>query len=365
MVVSGCGSSKPAKNPSKPSTSSATSLLHAAFTGKHTLNSGDLQLSLEIVPTGSTELTTPVTIAFGGPFQTEGSGKVPKSDFTVSGELEGHSGKLQIISTGTAGYITVDGTSYQLPAASFRKLESGLGSVSGTGSTKGGKASTETSLLSSLGIQPLKWLNDPRVVGQQTVSGTATTHVSAKVDVAGLLKDMNTLIANASKLGVPDAGKVKSEITPAEQAKIAAAVKSPSFDVWIGNSDKTLRKLTIAVTVPVSGELRTLLSGLSSVHVTLTVQYSDLNQPQTITAPTNVQPYKQFQERVAALLEEIEGGIASSELGSTGVGTSTTGATTTTGGLSGVDQKYSQCITQADGNVSKMQKCSSLLTGGN
>jgi hypothetical protein len=323
---------------------------------------------VRVVPSGSKEITDPITITFGGPFQSEGAAKLPKSDFTVSGTVQGESGKLEIISTGTAGYVTLDGASYQLPAATYSKLESQLSSVTGSKSSSASGAG----LLGSLGIQPLNWLSSPQVVGQESVGGAPTTHVSATVNVAEFLRGVNTLIGHAATLGVPDANKVSSGITPAQQAKIAAHIKSPTFDAWIGNTDKTLRKVSVGVTVPITGQLHTELDGLTSVRVSVSMTYSDLNQPQTIIAPTVLKPYTEFQQKVASILEAIEGGVLESEIGSAGTGTSTSGVTTTVTGASSVPgtstsssavDRYSACIEKADGDVTKMQKCTSLLGG--
>ncbi len=316
------------------------------------------------MPTGSKEITKPIAITLGGPFQSEGAGRVPKSDFTISGTVQGESGKLELVSTGMAGYVTLDGTSYRLPAATYGKLESKLSSVTGSKSS----GSTGAGLLSSLGIQPLGWLSSPQVVGQQSVGGASTTHVTATVDVAAFLRGVNKLIGHAAKLGVPDANKVTSGITPAQQAKIAAHIESPTFDAWIGNSDKTLRKVSVGVTVPVTGRLHTELDGLTSLRVSVSMTYSDLNQSQTIAAPTALKPYSEFQQKVASILGAIEGGVLESEIGSAGTGTGTGGATTTVTGASGgvtstTDGKYSDCIEKADGDVTKMQKCTSLLGG--
>src|SRR5580692_10863083 len=85
-LVAGCGggSSKPSSSGGSGSSGgSAQSLLQQTFTGKHPVKSGDINFSLEVVPSGSSELTSPITISFGGPFESGGSGKLPESDFTV------------------------------------------------------------------------------------------------------------------------------------------------------------------------------------------------------------------------------------------------------------------------------------------
>jgi hypothetical protein len=344
-AVTGCGSST--TNTSDP-TPHAQTLLRETFAGNHPVTSGEIELAVKLVPTGSTVLTAPITIAFGGPFQSATKGKLPQSDFTVTASAQGHNGKLSIISTGSAGYITVDGDSYQLPAADYDKLKSGLSSVSGS--------SSKSSTLSKLGIDPLDWLTDPQVLGTDSVAGVNTDHIAAKVNVAGLLKDLDKLAGKASLLGVSDASKISGGLTASEQSKIAAHVKSASFDVWTGASDRTLRKLAVALTVPVTGALHKSLDGLTSVRITVNLQYADLNKPQTITAPTKLLPYSEFQTKIASDLETIEGGV-SGESGTLGGST-----TSSSPNLSGVDKRYSECMLKAAGNVVKQQACTSILS---
>jgi hypothetical protein len=96
------------------------------------------------------------------------------------------------------------------------------------------------------------------------------------------------------------------------------------------------------------------------------MDYGALNQPQTITAPTSVKPYSQFQAKLAAFVTAIRSSIQSAITGgaSTGSGSSGLGSTTTTGGAGTNYQKYSACIQKANGNVTQMQKCAPLLNGG-
>jgi hypothetical protein len=341
IVVAACGSS------SSGSAGNAQSLLKQTFSGSHTVNSGDLSFTLTINPSGSSKLSGPITLSFGGPFQSLGKGKLPKSNFNVSISALGHTGTLGILSTGTSGYVSLDGTSYQLPQATFQKLESSFSSVGG-GSGSG--------LLGKLGINPLDWLIHPAVAGTVNIAGTSTTHIHAGIDVPALLHDLNTFLAKATSAGVSAASH---GISPATQTKIASEVRDPVFDVWTGSSDKTVRKLSIGLTLPVSGELSTLFGGLSSAGVTLTMQYADLNQPQSVVAPTSTAPYSQFQAKIQTILQAIESAVGSQL--PTSSGTTTSGSSSS--GSSSAVNSYSQCITQAGGDVSKMQKCASLLSG--
>jgi hypothetical protein len=337
VALAACGSSSNSGN--------AKTLLRQTFSGSHTVNSGNLSFALTVTPSGSSTLKGPITLSFGGPFQSLGKGKLPKSNFNVSISALGHTGTLGILSTGTSGYVMLQGTSYQLPTATFQRLESSfaqLGGGSGTGA------------LGKLGIDPMHWLINPTVAGSDSVGGADTTHIRAGVNVSALLADINTFLGKASKLGVSGAGAVPQGLSQSTMSEIASKVHNPTVDVWTGNGDKTLRKLSIGLSIPVSGQLATVVG--SSAAIGLTMQYANLNQPETITAPTNVAPYSQFTTKIQAILQAVQSSIVSAVSGgSAGSGGSTTPGTSTT-----VDA-YSQCIQAAGNDVSKMQKCAGLL----
>jgi hypothetical protein len=343
IALAACGTA------SSGSSGNPKTLLSQTFSGSHKVSSGKLSLSLTIDPAGSNTLSGPITLSFGGPFQTRGSGKLPESNFTVSASALGRSVSLGILSTGTAGYVTLQGTSYQMPQATFQKLESSFAQLASSGGSN-----SNSGTLSKLGIQPLHWLTNPSIVGTENVGGAQTTHIHAGVNVPALLNDLNTVLQRASSLGVSGSSALKSGMSAATRQKIAAAVKNPSVDVWTGTSDHTIRRLTIALTLPVTGTTSTQLGGMTSADLNLTMQYSDLNQPQTITAPTSVRPFSEFQAKVAAFVQQLQGAAG----GLLGGGSSSGG--TSTGSSSNVT-KYSQCIQKAAGDVSKMQKCASLL----
>src|SRR5205085_10659172 len=133
--------------------------------------------------------------SFGGPFQTRGSGRLPASNFTVSGSALGRSVSLGIVSTGTSGYITLQGTSYQMPQATFQKLESSFAQLASTAGTNG-----TSGTLAQLGIHPLRWLTHPTIAGTENVGGAQTTHIHAGVNVSALLNDLNTFLQKASSV---------------------------------------------------------------------------------------------------------------------------------------------------------------------
>jgi hypothetical protein len=348
LVPAACGSS--ASNAG--ASGNAPSLLKQTFSGTHKVDSGVLDVALSFNPSGSSTLSGPISLSLSGPFQSRGTGKLPASNFTVAVSALGQHGSLGVISTGTTGYITLQGSAYQLPAADFTKLESSFSSVAS------GSGGTSTGGLSQLGIDPQHWLRNPSVVGTETVGGTATTHIRAGVNATALVADINTFLAKTAKTTAA-AGKLPSSISAASQQKIAAAIKNAKVDIWTGQSDKTLRKLALSLTVPVSGQISTLLGGLSSTGIALTLQYAGLNQPQTITAPTTVLPYSQFSAKLSGLLAAVQGSLGAAGGASSGSGSSSTPAPSTGAGA-GIS-KYTTCLQKAGSDVTKMQKCASLL----
>ena len=354
LVLAACGSS----SSSGGSSGSAQSLLKQTFSSGHSVKSGVLGFALVLKPTGSSTLTTPITLSLGGPFQSRGSGKLPQSDFTIGVSALGRHGSVGVISTGSAGYVNLQGTNYQLPQSDFQKLEQSFTSAQSGGSS-------HSSGLAQLGIDPQHWLTNPSVVGTETVNGDSTTHIRAGVDVNALIGDLNTFLAKTAKSTNAGSSGVPTQIPQATQQKIAAAVKNATVDVWTGKSDTILRKLALNLSVPVTGKVSTELGGMTAAAIGLTIQYSKLNQPQSIATPTGVHPYSEFTAKLQSIGQALTGALGGSlGSGSTSTGSGTATAPSTGSGSAAGVSKYSSCIQKANGDVTKMQKCASLLNGG-
>jgi hypothetical protein len=342
LALAACGSSSSGSGGS----GSAQSLLNQTFSTGHPVKSGVLSISLSLTPSGSSTVSGPIGFSITGPFQSRGAGKLPASNFTLSVSALGRRGELGVISTGTNGYVTLQGTAYQLPAADFQRLESGFSGVGGSNQSSGG--------LGALGINPRHWLTNPSVVGSETVGGADTSHIRAGVNATALMQDLNTFLAKASSSA--GSSKIPSSIPQATQQKIANAIKGATVDIWTGKSDKILRKLSLSLRVPVTGRASTLAGGTTSAAVAFSLQYADVNQPQTISAPANVQPYSQFATKLRALLTGVQGSLGGAAAGAAG-------SSGSSGATSAKIQKYSHCIQAAGQDVVKMQKCASLLNG--
>jgi hypothetical protein len=245
--------------------------------------------------------------------------------FTISLRSNGKGGSVAVVSTGTSAYVTLQGKSYQLPPATFQKLDSGF---------------AQGPSRNRLGIRPLGWLRNPSIVGNDTVGGASTTHIRAGVNVTALVDDLNTLLQKASSLGVSGAAPLSGGLPASTRSQIVSAIRNPSVDVWTGTADKTLRKLQVGAEV-------------SSATVGLTLQFANLNQPQTITAPTALRPFSELARKLRGFAQTFPGAGAL-----TG---SSSGAGTTTGASAANVQRYSRCVQAAGNNGGKLQQCAALL----
>lgn len=338
LGVAACGSTSSHGAGGHAASSNPSTLLRQTFEN-HTVKSGVLDLSLVITPKGSRQLTTPLTVSLSGPFQSGGSGHTAQSALTVAFSGLGKHGSLGVTTTASGAYVTLEGTSYKLPSADFKKLRSSLGAGSRSSGTPG---------LSSFGIDPSRWVTGPRIVGTATVDGVVTEHLHANVDVRAFVLSLNKLLAKESstlRSAAGSASRVPTHISSAEAAKIAAAIQRPTVDVYAGKNDSTLRRLVIGATLPVHGALSSELGGLSSASLRLSIDYSHLNEPQTITAPAHAQSFAALQSKLESLGQGLSGGITGSS----------------SAGSSRQVSKYARCIEKANGAVAKMQKCASLL----
>jgi hypothetical protein len=306
-------------------------VLQQAFAGSSNIQSGVVNFSLSVTPTGGSGLfSQPLSLTVNGPFQMLTPGSPPALDLTATATAFGQSWTVAVICTGHAGYVTLNGTSYALPGQATRAFRQALvhrdrelarHSRAHTsrahqlarrnrahtsrahrhrrqGLKGSGMSGRGLDMLARLGIDPSAWLVSPTVVSTNaTAGGVPSTEVQAGVNVATLAQQ---LYAALTARGGPRAGALPSNIPPAIASELSAI--QATVQVYSGNADHTLRKLVINATVPVPSAMQAQLGGVTSVNIVLSLELNELNQPQVITAPTNVQPFKALRAKVSPLL---------------------------------------------------------------
>ena len=110
------------------------------------------------------------------------------------------------------------------------------------------------------------------------MDGQDTIHIHGDANVDQIVSDLQ-------KIAQQTPGGPSQKLTPSQLDQVKSAIKDASVDVYSGTDDHLLRKLSLSLSIaPPAG------SGVSSVKVDFSVTISDVNQPQTITAPSGAKP---------------------------------------------------------------------------
>jgi len=339
---------------------SADELLKATFGQDANVRSGRLSASLVFDPKGLQNIRGPITLKVTGPFESRGKGKVPELDLDVALSGAGANFTAGAVSTGEKAWVELQGNSYLVDDATFQEFRKGY--EASAGRSNGGGPSFR-----SLGIEPLRWLRDPRIAGEETVGGAPTQRITASVDIAAFLEDVSTLLGRAGQLGGA-AGRVPSSLTERQRRDIAASVKDAGLDVWTGTEDTTLRRLRLAIAIAVPEAVRGRAGGLQTGRLAFDLTIADLNQPQEVAGPKNARPL----EDLRALLGAGAGGAQAPGRGGASPAPAPGGASAAPapGGASAApgqggagSSAYLECVSAAGGDVAKVQRCARLAGG--
>jgi hypothetical protein len=301
LGLSACGGDPP----------SAQSLLHDTFHSGGQIERGRLDLSFRLASSGIAALGAPVSVHVSGPFESKGSRELPHFDLSVAlqtgmpteaaaggvteAQSAGRTLEAGVVSTGSQFFVEVGGQAFQAPESAVAALAQAYAHASTQPAAK------RQSTLASLGIDPSEWLEDPVVVGEQSIEGVETYHVRARLDVSRLLADVAKLVgptAALSHLGGAakpgGVGALLALLEPAGAASLTHAVKKAQIDVFTGKSDHLLRLLTLSVSLAPGASERTSLDGLQSATLAAHLRFSDLGAPQQIVAPSNARPLSEL-----------------------------------------------------------------------
>ena len=322
-------------------------------TGK--VDSGNLDLSLKVDVSGRQGGTLDATLS--GPFENEGEAKVPKLDFDVSASGSGRGSNDfsfdgGLTSTGDAAFVNYKGTDYEVDKSIFdrfkQQVESGAGQQ--TQNQGSGKA-----LLQALGIDdPKALLTNLSNEGTADVEGTETTHVSGDLDVSKLVEGLKNLSSTAGALGALGGSQLPSTD---QLNQISDAIKQAHFDIYSGNDDHILRRLTIVLGLePSSGSA-------DKIDVNFDFTLGDVNGSQTIEAPSNSKPFSELLSSLGVDPSAL-GALGQLGLGSGSSGSDSTTTTPTAPPGQGSPnaqqaQEYLKCISGAT-SAADLQKCQSL-----
>jgi hypothetical protein len=324
---------------------SVENLLDRAFSTP--IHSADLKLDAQIELKGL--LAEPITLEAQGPFRTN-RGKLPSADIELRvGSGGGQTISSGVLTTGDRLFVKFQDVYYEQPAAKVRKTNE---SIARRGK-KGGQS------LSDLGLHPRSWIAEAKDRGDANAAGADTRHVSGTLDVERLMRNVNNFVSkSASALG--SSKKSSPRLTASDIRELAKAVKNPSFDVYVGKADGTIRRVSGRIEFNVPDADRAGLGGLTGGTIVFSLELRNVNGSQKIEAPSHSRP-------LSKLTNSLGGALGA--LGALGAGTATPDSSAANGssgqGSSDAEfKRYAECLDKAKPqDTEQLQRCADLLQG--
>jgi hypothetical protein len=318
-------------------------VLTETFSNPTPITSGNFDVDFKIEANGGDSPGT-VEVKLGGQFQSQAANQFPQFDFDVSLRAESgsqtFSGSGGLTSTGDRAFVNIQGTEYAVPQQLYARFTSTYARLqSQTGS------SPQTGLLQRLNIDMAKWLTDLKNEGTEDVEGQKTIHISGKANVPQIVDDLKTV--------AKDAGKSVGSVDVSQLGQLNNIIQSGDVDVNTGETDKQLRRIGLSFNLkPPAGTP----GAPDSLEVHFQLNLADVNKPQNIQAPADVQPLNVSALQRLGINPSLLGGALRGGLG--GVVPESGGSTAAPS--QSASQAYQQCLSQAAG-VAALQQCANLL----
>ena len=325
-LVAGCGGDD---DDTADAGADVNQLLEDTFSGDHQITSANVDFS------GSVGGANPLSLKVSGPFQTQGDGKLPKVDLQASLEGGGQTVEGGITSTGDQGFVSYQGTDYEVSGPVFRQLEAAWEQAAS-------QQQGEGTSLGTLGIDPRNWLTNAKNAGDSKVGDTDTIKITGGVDVGKLLDDVDGVLERARSLGLQGSGDLPERLSDEERRQLTDAIKNVKVEIDTGKDDHVLRRMAV------SADVNSQESGEVPVQLELTLL--DVNEDQEIEAPENPRPFSELLKG----LQDLGIGAA--------IGAPPSGSGSGGGASSENLEKYSQCVQDAGSDTDKLRECGELLT---
>jgi hypothetical protein len=308
-LIAGCGGSAPHKAVAAVAKKATPATLVAETVGSAgTIESGRIDVTLDVTLDGVKQLDgKPIVLEVSGPFTRDAGGLSADLALTLSAAQ----------ANVTAGLDIIDGAIYVGLGGQFYKLRSGGGPPAGatgiTGATGGATGASGMTGHEGFGFDPSTWLTSPHIVGNADIGGVTTEHLHALINVPNVLAELTRLLSGATGAsgassaagasGASGATGTSGTTAPTISALslLESAIDSATVDIYTGVADHIVRRVQVAVAFTVPAIAAGLLGGLSGGSLDFEATLTDLNKPQSITAPANAQPASKLLNGVLAL----------------------------------------------------------------
>lgn len=279
-------------------------VLDETFSNDQAINSGVFDLSLGISAEGDEGGSFDASL--GGPFQGDenATGEFPQFDLTASltGEGGGESIDFEggLIATSDQAFVSYQDNTYEVPQELFDQIKQL--SEQAAAQSEERQSQDSSAVFERLGIDPSGWVTEPTNEGNEDVEGTDTIHIHADADIPAIVEDFQSAVEQSG------AGAA-SQLPPDALQQLEDAVDEASIDVYTGAEDRILRRLALNLGVtPPEGE-----SGVTSADVEFSLTFSEVNEDQTIEAPSDARSFSDLETEIGlppgTLESALSGGL--------------------------------------------------------
>jgi hypothetical protein len=305
-------------------------VLDQTFNNPEEITSGRVDISLEGSAEGGQAGNLTATIE--GPFQTDQNDPAAFPQLDLSAEISASAtgeGPLDFtggfVATEDSAFVEYQEQAYEVSESFFKRLKT----LSERSVRRAQARREDASIFERLGIEPQNWLTNLSNEGDEDVEGTETIHIHGDADIEQIASDLSTIAQRAP-------GAAGQALDPAQLEEVETAIKGASVDVYSGKDDRVLRRLSLSLDIEPPAGPGAL--DVSRVSVDFSLTLSDVNAPQTITAPSGAKP-------ISGLLDDLGlGDLGAPPSGGSGGG--------------GPGQAYLDCI---ENNPADPGKCVSRL----
>jgi hypothetical protein len=320
-------------------------LLDKAFSTP--IESANLKLDASVQLKGSPGLDRPVRISATGPFRTN-EGKLPSVDIDLKVGTDGGGQTVTtgFLSTGDRAFVKFQDVYYEQPPSEVAKANRSIA-----------RNKDKRGSLRAFGLDPRSWIADAKDEGQEEVAGVKTRHVSGRLDVEAVMRNLNEFVRRSGDTLGGATGQAPPKPLSAEDIRqVGEVVRDPVFHVYIGEDDDIIRRVAGKIEFEVPEANREALGGIESGAIEFEVEFSDVNGDQEIEAPAKARP-------LSALTDSL-GATGVPGLGGGGAGGDQAVPTQPdTGNPEAQDfQEYADCLDKArPEDTEALQRCAELL----
>jgi hypothetical protein len=326
------------------------------------VESGTLDLALKVKAAGDQGGNFDVSLS--GPFQAGAKGELPEADLEISahGQAEGETidfeGGATLLSD--RAYIGYNGEEYEVDPTTFGFVKSGFEQAQqeSTGEGTEGKACQEA----AAGLEVGDFVDNLSNEGGVDVDGTSTTEISGDLNVSGAIDQIINLTETpACSAQLEMAGPLPLGELEKAKDELAKQVKDAQASVYVGEDDNIVRKVEAQATIQPEGD--------DKIEIEFELTLGEVNEEQTISAPSNAKPLEQLFEQIGInpleLLEGGSGGLGGLLEGLGGGSTGSGGDEGSSGGgeieIPDVEESeaYLECLQEVE-SASDLQNCANL-----